>query len=76
MLNVLIFFNLLSYNISTYFIFCLLIQVCTPEEQREINAKTRSSAKLMESLMERTRPKGWEAAVSHRNKLLEYDRTR
>ncbi|XP_045452499.1 activating signal cointegrator 1 [Melitaea cinxia] len=49
--------------------------VCTPEEQREINAKTKSSAKLMESLMERTRPKGWEAAVSHRNKLLEYDRT-
>ncbi|XP_046970213.1 activating signal cointegrator 1 [Vanessa cardui] len=49
--------------------------VCTPEEQREINAKTKSSAKLMESLMDRSRPKGWEAAVSHRNKLLEYDRT-
>ncbi|CAG9563779.1 unnamed protein product [Danaus chrysippus] len=49
--------------------------VCTPEEQREINAKTKSSAKLMESLMERNRPKGWEAAISQRNRLLEYDRT-
>ncbi|CAG4947870.1 unnamed protein product [Colias eurytheme] len=49
--------------------------VCTPQEQKEINAKTKSSAKLMESLMERSRPKGWEAAVSHRNRLLEYDRT-
>uniref|UniRef100_S4PG71 Activating signal cointegrator 1 n=2 Tax=Pararge aegeria TaxID=116150 RepID=S4PG71_9NEOP len=29
----------------------------------------------METLMERSRPKGWEAAVSHRNRLLEYDRT-
>ncbi|CAF4914770.1 unnamed protein product [Pieris macdunnoughi] len=49
--------------------------VCTPQEQKELNAKTKASAKLMESLMERSRPKGWEAAVSHRNKLLEYDRT-
>ncbi|KAL4703102.1 hypothetical protein ACJJTC_018139 [Scirpophaga incertulas] len=49
--------------------------VCTPEEQRELNAKTKASAKLMESLMERSRPKGWEAAVLHRNRLLEYDRT-
>ncbi|CAB3242411.1 unnamed protein product [Arctia plantaginis] len=49
--------------------------VCTPEEQREINAKTKSGAKLMESLMERSRPKGSEAAILHRNKLLEYDRT-
>ncbi|XP_045777560.1 activating signal cointegrator 1 [Maniola jurtina] len=49
--------------------------VCTPEEQREINAKTKASAKLMESLMEKSRPKGWEAALSHRNRLLEYDRT-
>ncbi|CAK1553049.1 unnamed protein product [Leptosia nina] len=49
--------------------------VCTPQEQREINAKTKASTKLMESLMERSRPKGWEAAVSHRNRLLEYDRT-
>ncbi|CAG5029947.1 unnamed protein product [Parnassius apollo] len=49
--------------------------VCTPEEQKEINAKTKASAKLMESLMERSRPKGWEAAISHRNRLLEYDRT-
>ncbi|KPJ03219.1 Activating signal cointegrator 1 [Papilio xuthus] len=49
--------------------------VCTPEEQKEINAKTKASAKLVESLMERNRPKGWEAAVSHRNRLLEYDRT-
>lgn len=49
--------------------------VCTPEEQREINTKTKDGAKLMESLMERNRPKGWEAAVSHRNRLLEYDRT-
>lgn len=30
----------------------------------------------MESLMEKSRPKGWEAALSHRNRLLEYDRTR
>ncbi|XP_072942428.1 activating signal cointegrator 1 [Epargyreus clarus] len=49
--------------------------VCTPEEQREINAKTKASAKLMESLMEKSRPAGWEAALSHRNRLLEYDRT-
>ncbi|CAH0590071.1 unnamed protein product [Chrysodeixis includens] len=49
--------------------------VCTPEEQKEINTKTKGGAKLMESLMERSRPKGWEAAVSHRNRLLEYDRT-
>ncbi|CAH0713138.1 unnamed protein product, partial [Brenthis ino] len=49
--------------------------VCTPDEQREINAKTKSSAKLVESLMEKSRPKGWEAALSHRNRLLEYDRT-
>ncbi|XP_026763213.2 activating signal cointegrator 1 [Galleria mellonella] len=49
--------------------------VCTPEEQKEINAKTKASAKLMESLLERSRPKGWEEALSHRNKLLEYDRT-
>uniref|UniRef100_A0A2H1VUL3 SFRICE_003987 n=1 Tax=Spodoptera frugiperda TaxID=7108 RepID=A0A2H1VUL3_SPOFR len=49
--------------------------VCTPEEQKEINSKTKGAAKLMESLMERSRPKGWEAALSHRNRLLEYDRT-
>ncbi|XP_037295269.1 activating signal cointegrator 1-like [Manduca sexta] len=49
--------------------------VCTPEEQRELNSKTKASAKLKESLLERSRPKGWEAAVSHRNRLLEYDRT-
>lgn len=49
--------------------------VCTPEELKEINAKTKGGAKLMESLMERSRPQGWEAAVSHRNRLLEYDRT-
>ncbi|XP_075981685.1 activating signal cointegrator 1 [Anticarsia gemmatalis] len=49
--------------------------VCTPEEQKEINTKTKGGAKLMESLMERSRPKGWEAAMSHRNRLLEYDRT-
>ncbi|KAJ8718082.1 hypothetical protein PYW07_006012 [Mythimna separata] len=49
--------------------------VCTPEEQRELNTKTKGAAKLMETLMERSRPKGWEAAVSHRNRLLEYDRT-
>ncbi|CAH2042631.1 unnamed protein product, partial [Iphiclides podalirius] len=49
--------------------------VCTPQEQKEINAKTKASAKLMESLMERNRPKGWEAAMSHRNRLLEYDCT-
>lgn len=49
--------------------------VCTPGEQREINAKTKASAKLMETLMERNRPKGWEAAISHRNRLLEFDRT-
>nr|XP_049700890.1 activating signal cointegrator 1 [Helicoverpa armigera] len=49
--------------------------VCTPEEQKELNTKTKGAAKLMETLMERSRPKGWEAAVSHRNRLLEYDRT-
>lgn len=49
--------------------------VCTPEEQRELNAKTKASAKLMESLMEKSRPKGWEDALVHRNRLLEYDRT-
>ncbi|CAH0696044.1 unnamed protein product [Spodoptera exigua] len=49
--------------------------VCTPEEQKELNSKTKGAAKLMESLMERSRPKGWEAALSHRNRLLEYDRT-
>ncbi|CAG9795540.1 unnamed protein product [Diatraea saccharalis] len=49
--------------------------VCTPEEQKELNAKTKASAKLMESLMERSRPKGWEAAMLHRNRLLEFDRT-
>ncbi|XP_073953304.1 activating signal cointegrator 1 [Choristoneura fumiferana] len=49
--------------------------VCTPGEQKEINAKTKASAKLMETLLERDRPKGWEAAVVHRNRLLEYDRT-
>ncbi|KAM3956674.1 activating signal cointegrator 1 [Aphomia sociella] len=49
--------------------------VCTPEEQKEINAKTKASAKLIESLLERSRPQGWEEALSHRNKLLEYDRT-
>lgn len=49
--------------------------VCTPEEQKEINSKSKNSVKLVESLMERNRPKGWEAALTHRNRLLEYDRT-
>ncbi|XP_041984758.1 activating signal cointegrator 1 isoform X2 [Aricia agestis] len=49
--------------------------VCTPEEQREINTKTKSGAKLAQSLMEKSRPKGWEEAITHRNRLLEYDRT-
>ncbi|XP_050682626.1 activating signal cointegrator 1 isoform X2 [Leptidea sinapis] len=49
--------------------------VCTPQEQKEINSKTKSSTKLKETLLEKSRPKGWEAAVSHRNRLLEYDRT-
>ncbi|KAL0820181.1 hypothetical protein ABMA28_006106 [Loxostege sticticalis] len=49
--------------------------VCTPEEQKELNAKTKASAKLMVSLMERSRPEGWQAALNHRNRLLEYDRT-
>ncbi|KAJ0173968.1 hypothetical protein K1T71_010114 [Dendrolimus kikuchii] len=49
--------------------------VCTPEEQKELNAKTKASAKLMQSLMDQSRPKGWEEAVLHRNRLLEYDRT-
>ncbi|KOB77357.1 putative regulation of transcription [Operophtera brumata] len=34
-----------------------------------------ASARLMESLLERNRPEGWENAVLHRNRLLEYDRT-
>ncbi|XP_028172887.1 activating signal cointegrator 1 [Ostrinia furnacalis] len=49
--------------------------VCTPEEQKELNLKTKASAKLKESLMERARPQGWQAALSHRDRLLEYDRT-
>jgi hypothetical protein len=50
--------------------------VCTPEEQKELNAKTKASAKLMESLLERGAPRGAADALKHRNKLLEYDRTR
>ncbi|XP_013193492.1 activating signal cointegrator 1 [Amyelois transitella] len=49
--------------------------VCTPEERKELNSKTKAGAKLMESLLEKSRPEGWEAALSHRNRLLEYDRT-
>lgn len=49
--------------------------VCTPGEQKELNAKTKSSAKLMQSLMDQARPEGWEQALLHRNRLLEYDRT-
>ncbi|CAG9133973.1 unnamed protein product [Plutella xylostella] len=49
--------------------------VCTPAEQREINQKTKASAALAEQLREKGRPRGWEAAVTHRNRLLEFDRT-
>ncbi|XP_055610120.1 activating signal cointegrator 1 [Uranotaenia lowii] len=48
--------------------------VCTDEEQRMIESSSKKGDNLKRTLMEQSRPKGWEEAVATRNRLLEYDR--
>ncbi|XP_053678379.1 activating signal cointegrator 1 [Anopheles nili] len=48
--------------------------VCTESEQRLIDGASRKGDNLRRTLMEQTRPAGWEEALATRNRLLEYDR--
>jgi len=52
------------------------LQVCTQEEQQLMNSGTKHGNQLYQKLVDRKQPEGWESAVEHRNRLLEYDRTR
>ncbi|XP_026320774.1 activating signal cointegrator 1 [Hyposmocoma kahamanoa] len=47
--------------------------VCTEEEEKQINSNSTSGVQLKDSLMEREKPQGWEEALAHRNRLLEFD---
>lgn len=49
--------------------------VCSEEQQRVIESATKKGENLKKSLMEQQRPKGWEEAMTQRNRLLEYNRT-
>ncbi|XP_077300872.1 activating signal cointegrator 1 [Arctopsyche grandis] len=54
---------------------CCGTLVCSPDEQNVLNSSSGKSATLYNKLMDLKRPKGWEAALAQRNRLLEYDRT-
>lgn len=49
--------------------------VCSEEEARLIESSTKKGDNLKKSLSEQHRPKGWEEAMSQRNRLLEYDKS-
>lgn len=51
-------------------------QVCSQEEQRLLASGSRQAEQLLEKLVEQKKPEGLESAIQHRNRLLEYDRTR
>ncbi|KAJ2948373.1 hypothetical protein O0L34_g7610 [Tuta absoluta] len=48
--------------------------VCTPEEEKAINSNTKSGSKLLEQLKERERPEGWQEALAHMHKLLDFQK--
>jgi hypothetical protein len=47
--------------------------VCSEEELKVIRSQSKKGEKLKKSLMDQNRPKGWEEAISQRDKLLQYD---
>ncbi|KAJ9601522.1 hypothetical protein L9F63_000265 [Diploptera punctata] len=49
--------------------------VCSRDEQQLLNSGTKQANQLYQKLVDQKRPEGWESAVEHRNRLLEYDRT-
>lgn len=57
------------------------LQVCTAEEEEVLARGSKKSQKLMDSLLNRSKPKAEEddlalKALEHKNKLINYDRTR
>lgn len=51
-------------------------QVCTKEEQEVLDRGSRKSEQLRQRLMKDRGQDDYEKAVQHKNKLLEFDKTR
>lgn len=51
-------------------------QVCSREEELLLASGSKRAEHLLQKLVEQKKPEGLESAIQHRNKLLEYDKTR
>lgn len=51
-------------------------QVCTKEEQEVLSRGSRKSEQLRQRLMKDRGQEEYDKAVQHKNKLLEYDKSR
>lgn len=47
--------------------------VCSEDEQKLINSQTKKGENLKKALLDQSRPKGWQEAISQRDRLLRYD---
>lgn len=67
------------YTLFTYQVFIIILftnQVCTKEEQEVLARGSRKSEQLRQRLMKDRGQDDYEKAVQHKNKLLEFDKTR
>lgn len=67
------------YTFFTYQVLIIILftnQVCTKEEQEVLARGSRKSEQLRQRLMKDRGQDDYEKAVQHKNKLLEFDKTR
>lgn len=64
------------FNYQVFIIILFTNQVCTKEEQEVLARGSRKSEQLRQRLMKDRGQDDYEKAVQHKNKLLEFDKTR
>jgi hypothetical protein len=51
-------------------------QVCTQEEQQLLVSGSKKAEQVIQTFVDQKKYQGWESAIQHRNRLLEYDKSR
>jgi hypothetical protein len=51
-------------------------QVCSQEEQQQLVSGSKKAEHFVQTFVDQKEYQGWESAIQHRNRLLEYDKSR
>jgi len=60
---------------SSYLLFSCA-QVCSREEQQQLVSGSKKAEQFVQAFVDQKKYQGSESAIQHRNRLLEYDKSR